>query len=174
MRPKSVFQSAILVLTAVFFVGIAGAGPSNGIQQTEWSFDWPEEGFYVSCLNDTLNGTIYVTTRSHSFETPSGNTHFIEGFFGTGYVYSKTTGNTWIVRFAIPQKGNMKVTQGQTLKVIDRENYIPDEGNGRHWFVEYWFNLTVNANGELVVEREVPSDGGYGPDGYARCVGKPN
>ena len=146
MTSKSVFRSAILVLTSVLFVGLAGAGPSNGIQQTEWSFDWPEEGFYIPCLNDTLNGTVYVTTRSHSVVTPSGNVHFIESFYGMGYVYSKTTGNTWTQRFAIPQNGNMKVGQGETYKVVDRENFIPDEGDGRHFFIESWYKLTVNAN----------------------------
>jgi hypothetical protein len=171
---NSILRSAVLFMIALLSVGLASAGPPNGIQQTEWSFDWPDEGFYIPCLDDTLNGTINVTTRSHSFETPSGNVHMIESFYGTGYVFSKTTGNTWVVHFAIPVNGNMKVDQGETSMFVDRENYIPDEGNGRHFFIEWWFNLTVNANGELKVAREVPPPGSIFPDDYTRCVGKPN
>lgn len=167
---KSLVSVTILLLMA----GVASAGAPNGIQHIEESFDWPEQGFYIPCLDDTLNGTIHYTLRTHSFQTPSGTAHMIESFYGIGYIFSKTTGNTWIVRFAIPINGNSKIEQGQNYKLVQRENYIPDEGNGRHFFIESWYNLNVDANGELKVEREVPAASSVFPDDYTRCVGKPN
>ena len=157
------------MLAAIAFA--AGATPPNKIQHQEWSFDWIEEGWYIPCLNDTLNGTVYVTTRSHSFETPSGTVHVIESFFGTGHIYSKITWNTWTQRVSIPINSNVVLGKGQTYKYIDRNHYIPNEGDGRHFIMAGTYFLSVNANGELKVEREVPTPGSAFPDDYARCMG---
>jgi hypothetical protein len=150
----------------------AGAGPPNGIEQVEGSFDWPEEGWYVPCLNDTLHGTVYYTMRAHSFDTPSGNSHWIESFYGVGYIYSKTTGNTWTQRFKFPINGNVKLGKGETYKLLATLVYVPDEGDGPLWFEEFSVMIVVNANGELKVERESPPGLDFGD--RTRCAGKPN
>ena len=171
MKLRFIRELFALVVTAVLVAGVAFAKSPHGITHEEWSFDWPDEGFYFSCLNDTLNGTIDVTTRSHVFETPSGVVHVVEGFFGTGHVYSQTTGRTWTVRFAIPGTASMKVGKGQTVQWEDNENYIPDEPGGQHFFIRATYKLTVNANGDLVVERATPDGALVFPDDYTRCVG---
>ena len=166
---RGMLTCGMLMLSAA---GVAAAGPPKGIQHYDWSFEWFPEGIYVPCLNDTLTGMVYVTTRSHSFETPSGTVHMVESFFGTGYVYSNTTGNSWSLRFAIPITGNVVLGKGETYNVAQNENYVPDVGDGRHWFYASNYKLTVNANGELVVERSVPPDDGEWQMGdYTRCVG---
>lgn len=166
MRRLLACAAALLLLA-----GIATAKSPRGIHQEDWSFDWPDDGFYFSCLNDTLYGTVYVTTRSHSFETPSGVVHLVESFFGTGYIYSKTTGRTWTQRFAIPGTMSAKVGNGTVVQWVDNENYIPDEPGGQHFFIRVTYKLTVNANGDLVVERERPEGAAVFPDDYSRCTG---
>jgi hypothetical protein len=162
------------VLTALSFSGLAGAGPSNGIQHTDWTFQLFGGPLYIPCVGESLTGTVHVTTRSHSFDTPSGNFHLVESFYGTVSLYSVDSDNTWIGRFAIPQIRNVKVKQGETYRYVDRENYVPDEGNGRHFFLRFAWIFTVNANGELNVVREFPEF----PDPFlydaVQCVGKPN
>lgn len=167
---KKLLTACVLTVAALS----ANAGPPNGVQQVEGSFDWPEEGWYIPCLNDTLNGTVYYTVLSHYFETPSGNYHYIESFYGVGYIYSKTTGNTWTQRFKFPINGNVILGKGETSRYKGSLVYVPDEGDGRVWFTEQSYILVVNANGELKVERESPPPGSEFVADYTRCAGKPN
>ena len=170
MQSKTKVQSSIIVLITLFFVGLAGAGPSNGIQHTDWEFQIYGGPLYIPCVGESVTGTVHVTTRSHSFDTPSGNFHLVESFYGTVSLYSVDSDNTWIGHFAIPTHNNVKIRQGETYRYIGRENYVPDEGNGRHFFITYAWIFSVNANGELNVV------GGY-PDSFlsgVRCVGKPS
>jgi len=85
-------------------------------------------------------------------------------------MYSVDSDNTWIGHFAIPQIQNIKIKQGETYRYVDRENYVPDEGNGRHFFLKFAWIFTVNANGELNVVSEIPPDIF---DAFS-CVGKPS
>ena len=172
MKSRTMLKSLIIVLTSVSFASLAGAGPSNGIQQTDLTVPiFGGNSLYIPCVGETLAGTIHLTIRSHSFDTPSGNFHLVESFYGTVSMYSVDSDNTWIGHFAIPQNQNIKIKQGETYKWVGRENYVPDEGNGRHYFYEPTYIFNVNANGELNVAR----DFAFPPnlDGF-RCVGKPN
>ncbi len=163
--------SWIIVLTALFSAGLAGAGPSNGIQHTDWEFQLFGGPVYIPCVGESVTGTVHVTTRSHSFDTPSGNFHLVESFYGTVSMYSVDSDNTWIGHFALPGTHNVKIKQGESFMQLERENYVPDEGNGRHFFIESAWIFNVNANGELNVVREFPDDFFF--DAF-RCVGKPN
>jgi hypothetical protein len=169
MGLRTKLLSLVFVLAALSFAGLAGAGPSNGIQETYWEFQLFGGPLYVPCVGESVTGTVHVTTRSHSFETPSGNFHLVESFFGTVSMYSVDSDNTWIGHFAIPQNRNVKVKQGETYRYIGRENYVPDEGNGRHFFIKYAWIFSINANGELNVAQELPASIF---DAF-RCVGKP-
>ena len=170
MGLRTKLLSLVFVLTALSFSGLAGAGPSNGIQHTDWTFQLFGGPLYIPCVGESLTGTVHVTTRSHSFDTPSGNFHLVESFYGTVSLYSVDSDNTWIGHFAIPTHNNVKIRQGETFKVIQRENYVPDEGNGRHFFYEIIWIFSVNANGELNVARDNIDWPGF--DNF-RCVGKP-
>lgn len=168
MASKWKFPSLFVVLITLGFVGPGDAGASNGIQHTDWTFQLYGGPLYIPCVGESVTGTVHVTTRSHSFETPSGNFHLVESFYGTVSMYSVTSDNTWIGHFSIPINQNVKIKQGQTFKWVSRENYVPDEGNGVHFFFEPTYIFSVNANGELHVARDVP--GGFNA---FRCVGKP-
>ena len=170
MESRTKLMSLIITLTTLFFVGPAAAGPSNGIQHTDWEFQLFGGPLYIPCVGESVTGTVHVTTRSHSFDTPSGNFHWVESFYGTVSMYSVDSDNTWIGHFAIPQNQNVKIKQGETFKLVGRENYVPDEGNGRHFFLKYTWIFTVNANGELNVVRELPDPFLFDA---VRCVGKP-
>ena len=170
MESNRKLQSLSIFLTTLFFVGIAGAGPSNGIQHTDWEFQLYGGPLYIPCVGESVTGTVHVTTRSHSFDTPSGNFHLIESFYGTVSMYSVDSDNTWIGHFSIPINSNVQIKAGETFKWVSRENYVPDEGSGRHFFYEPAWIFSVNANGELNVAREEID--GIGFDDF-RCVGKP-
>lgn len=174
MRNSLAHRLAVSGTLMLLIVGAAAAGPPNGVQREEWSFDWPDEGLYIPCLNDTLNGTMYVTTLFHSFETPSGTVHWIESYYGVGYVYSKTTGNTWTSRFKYPINGNVRLGKGEIYKFQNHIVFVPDEGDGRVYFEESSMMIVVNGNGELKVERELPPPGSEFPADFVRCAGKPD
>ena len=169
MNSRTKLHSLTIFLTTLFSVGLAGAGPSNGIQTTDWEFQMFGGPLYIQCLGESVTGTVYVTTRSHSFETPSGNFHMVESFHGIVYAYSADSDNTWISHFTIPQIRNVKFKQGETYKYVERDSFVPDEGNGRHWFAEQIWIFNVNANGELNVVSEFPAT----VDDAFRCVGNP-
>ena len=170
MGLRTKLLSLVFVLTALSFSGLAGAGPSNGIQHTDWTFQLFGGPLYIPCVGESLTGTVHVTTRSHSFDTPSGNFHLIESFHGTAFLYSMDSDNTWMMHFTIPQIRNVKFKEGETYRYVERDNVVPDEGNGKHWFFEMTWLFTVNANGELNVVSEFPDPILY--EAF-RCVGKP-
>lgn len=160
-----------LILAAALLVFLAA--PAQAMQRKGESFDWP--GFYFTCLDDTPYGTVTCTLLSHEVSTPSGVVHKIESFYGTGIIYSPETLRTWTQRFAIPSVETMKVHQGETSMLHSHEVYIPDQPGDPLFFIEMSYQLTVNANGDLVVNlNNIPDDGDgtVFPDDYARCVGK--
>lgn len=158
---RRILAAALLILLAA---------PAQAIERIEDSFDWP--GFYFTCLDDTLYGTINYTLLSHEVNTPSGVGHKIESYFGTGFIYSPETLRTWTVRFAIPGTSHtMTFNEGETYFFNDHELYVPDDPHDPLFFIEMSYKFTVNANGELVVELDDWSDPDF-PDHYTRCVGK--
>jgi hypothetical protein len=158
-------SAALMLLASTVTYG----GP-NGAQHIEGSFDWPAEGFYFSCLNDYLTGTVFYTIVSHTVETPSGNVHMITNFFGTGHIYSLTTGETWTQKFSFPEI--FKVLPRENTMIQGREKFIPDDPHGTRFFIEQWYKVTVNANDELVVYRDSTPIGTDFPSDVSRCAGK--
>jgi hypothetical protein len=156
-----------LLLTASLFIILTA--PAQAMERIEVSFDWP--GFYFTCLDDTLYGTVTYTLLSHEVNTPSGVAHTIESFFGTGFIYSPETLRTWTQRFAIPGTSRaMTINEGETYFWVDHEVYIPDDPHDPLFFIELSYKFTVNANGELVVNLDNWSNPDF-PDYYTRCVG---
>ena len=98
---------------------IANAEPSNGIQQTDWEFQLFGGPLYIPCVGESVTGTVHVTTRSHSFDTPSGNFHLVESYYGTVSMYSVDSDNTWIGHFAIPQNHNITMELRTPRKTDD-------------------------------------------------------
>jgi hypothetical protein len=160
---------ALSALVAVLLSTTVLGGP-KGAQRVEGSFDWPEEGFYFECLNDHLSGTVFYTVLMHTVETPSGNIHMIENFFGTGHIYSLTTGETWTQKFSIPV--NTKIGPGEHFVMRASEKYLPDDPHGTVFFIERWTTIIVNANGELKVLRDNQGPDIDFPSDVSRCAGK--
>ena len=160
-----------LILGAALFIFLTA--PAQAMERIEDSFEWNDgNGFYFTCLDDTLYGTVYYTLRSHVVTTPSGVVHSLENYYGTGIVYSPATGGTWTQRFAIPIVGTVALHQGETFMVQDHEVYIPDRPRDPVFFLPTSYKVTVNANGDLVVEMVKPDEDTVWPDDYVRCVGK--
>lgn len=157
---------------SAFFVALLSTtvlGGPNGAQRVEGGFDWPEQGFYFECLNDYLSGTVFYTVTMHTVVTPSGKVHMIENYFGTGHIYSLTTGETWTQKFSIPV--NAKIGPGEHFMVQAHEKYLPDDPHGTVFFIERWTMLIVNANGELKVFRENQGPDIDFPSDVSRCAG---
>ena len=155
-----------LIIAAALLIFLTA--PAQAMEREEGGFDWP--GFYFSCLDDTLYGTVHYTAMSHEVNTPSGVAHTVSNFIGTGYIYSPETMRTWTQRFAFPS--TMTVHKGETYMLIGHEVYIPDDPHDPVFFLEQTYKLTVNANGELVVDLTYPDDpDAVFPDDYSRCVG---
>jgi hypothetical protein len=144
---------------------------------------------YVECLGQEVDIHQYVTGTFHEFETPSGNYHLLDNWrinlTWTGFVPGTAeleedddgnlipiegsgvpTGDTWVGRNVSPFQLN--VGPGMTNQFVYKGVQKPLTGDGPKFFYGTEMKVTVNANGDLVVDRqpEEPfSD-------RVRCLGK--
>jgi hypothetical protein len=169
---KRFFMTAVLLVSTSAFA-------NNGVEFYE--FDFYDGRVYVECLDQEVDIHQYVTGTYHEFETPSGNYHLLDNWritlTWTGFVPGSggaepdegegvTTGDTWVGRNVSPFQLN--IGPGETNQFVYKGVQKPLTGDGPMFFYGTEFKVTVNANGDLVVERlpEEPfSD-------RVRCLGK--
>ena len=97
----------------------------------------------------SIDGTIYV--RTHAFETNSGVIHLVEQFTAT-YFVSDTSGREWYYVGVDPFLRNARVDGGEVFKVVDVGRFVPVTEDTPQIMYQSKTNMTVNANGELVVD----------------------
>ncbi len=138
----------------------APAVSGNGMQFSE--FEASGE-LYVDCLGEVIAYEERIEVGSLSFETPSGIVHLIEKWKFYLTATGMTTGRVWFGILPSPSQlhsGPVEVGQYAIRGVI---RGITRGTPGFAYTGSY--KVTVNANGDLVVENDT---GGFD----ARCLGK--
>lgn len=137
----------------------SAATSGNGIQ-----FDEFDDGgdLYIDCLGEVVAFEEHIKTAYHEFATPSGTYHVVDKWTFHLTATGLTSGRQWFGRLPSPLQYNSG--PGEVLQYAIRgviKGVTPDTPN----FVwTGYYKSTVNANGDLTVER--------GSDFAATCLGK--
>ena len=156
----------VAVLAAAAFATLLG---SSAVAKSQWQiieldYGYPPE--YVSCLGEHVSSYYWVTLRYREFETPSGNSHYIEYWTWESEYVGQVTGRVWLGKGQSP--GTSHVAKGEVSQWTSRELARPVVGDGPKFRYNLRFKVTVNANGELKVFYEEPS---FALDDTVRCLG---
>lgn len=158
---------AILVACLPLF-GCSGeivAPEPVAVTQAAASSLWTRGSFFLdfyfgnpsTCVGEVLHGVGEVPYKVHEVLNGNGGySYFFQILPVTprGPQYSLTgvtTGTVWWYKNGLPSNESLHLGQGEVYRWKAHEMYESDEG-GRLFF-ERVYHLTVNANGELVVER---------------------
>ena len=150
----------------VAILAASTAWSSNGVQRYEFDEALEAPGVYVPCLGENITYTVHVTGTYREFVTESGTYHLLDNWKMTHEYTGVLTGRTWIGKGVSPFSAN--VGPGQAVQWVSRVTMKPLTGDGPMFKFENEFKITVNANGDLVLDRPA----GPGLEESYRCIGK--
>ena len=139
---------------------------NNGVQFYESYNVIDPPGVYVDCLGENIAGVEHIRGAYHEVFTPSGIYHLLDNWKFSGELTGLVTGRTWVAKGVSPFQAN--VGPGQAAQWLSKIVYKPLSGDGPIFFYENEFKVTVNANGELVVDRPFNTN----VEELFRCAGK--
>ena len=154
-------QRSMMALSAlaVIFAGGAMAAEPRGVQTYEFS---GSNDAYFPCAGEIVRVDYIVQGRGHAFETKNGTVHFVDNWVIHHTLTGLSTGREWIGEGVSPYQGSVKVDQGGVTQWVSRIRYTPVVKGDPKFMYENRFKVTVNANGDLVVERlDVPFEDGF-------------
>ena len=157
---------AACAMGAAVIVAATMAWANNGVQRYEFDDGLGPRGSYVACLGEHITFTVHVTGTYREFVTDSGTYHLLDNWKMSHEFTGVLTGRTWIGKGVSPFSAN--VGPGQAAQWVSRITAKPLTGDGPMFKFENEFKVTVNANGELVVDR--PEEPEFGES--VRCIGK--
>jgi hypothetical protein len=158
------------MLSVIAFASLAAgavlAGEPNGVQRWEQQFDFfGAEAIPVPCLGTSLEGTEFATFWVREFYTPvTGTYHFIGHNLSEVHLYDQA-GNTWLGK----GEGSFEInaSRGETLQYVARYLFKPvGDNKGPMWTLTNKGHITLNANGDVVVDRP----GGSGWEDLSSCL----
>ena len=150
----------------VLTVWASSAYANNGIQRLEDELSFP--AVYIACLGETVKFEIKRSISFHIFVTPSGNFHLLDNWKLTYMLTGNSTQRTWYARGGSPFQQN--VGPGETVQYTANVVAKPLTGDGPKFKFHENFKVTVNANGELVVN--MWNFDGVDPSEHWQCFGK--
>ena len=149
---------------AVIVAGGAMAAEPRGVQTYEFSESVEQ---YVPCLDEVVRIDGVVQVRGHAFETKNGPIHVLDNWFIHQTATGLSSGREWIGEGVSPFQATQKVGQSIVAQWVTRIRYTPLESGDPMFMYQNEYKVTVNANGELVVERVVDP-----PEKAYPCLGK--
>ena len=155
---------SVVILAAAFVVLLGSTAVAKSMWQTD-SFDEPVDIGYVGCLGEELAGHVWFTIRYREFETPTGNSHYIEYWTWDAELIGQATGRVWLSKGKSP--GSFHAAKGEVGQWTSNELAIPVVGEGPRLRYNQRFKYTVNANGELKVFFTPPES----LSDWFRCLG---
>jgi len=157
----SLFAMAALTLLAS---GAFAKGPI-GTQVLEFEFD--DGQMYIDCIGEVVTRHVYVETRYHEFETPSGTYHLMDSWHKTAYHVGTISGRVWVGEGVSPYHMNAKLEKGVVEQWTNNINFVEVGEHAPAYSYTAAFKMTVNGNGEVVVlhEDEDPLGADY------KCLG---
>ena len=93
-------MAIVRVLAVLLFAGLLGTAFANNktsVSDFDFTFLMP-----APCLGENVITHIYVTSRTHDFTTPSGNSHMIDMWDFTFEGVGESTGREWVGRGVAP------------------------------------------------------------------------
>jgi hypothetical protein len=153
-----IFAGTAVVSAAL--LSMAPADAANGIQFD--GFD-VEGTVYVDCLGENIDFKEHIDIAFHEFVTPSGNYHLVDNWTFTITATGAATGRTWAGVLKSP--GQVNAGPGEVAQFSIRGVLRSLDKHEPGFFWGLTFKTTMNANGELVVER-----GSF--DTFVRCNGE--
>jgi len=121
--------------------------------------------FYLDCLGENVIEHYWVTIVSREFESPSGNSHYIEHWTYDSLWTGEDTGHKWLSQGQSP--GSFQVMKGEVGQWTSRARAIPVEEDEPSFRFNTRFKYTVDANGDLRVSYLPPAD----LNDIFRCLG---
>jgi hypothetical protein len=152
-----------LIAVAVLLLANGGAfaGSPKGIEVVNFTLT---HSFYLPCLGEQIDTETSIEARQHLVETPSGTIHIIDNWQMIQYAVSSTSGQVWVGRGVSPFQMNIRA--GEVQQWTSTGRYVPVDGHAPAFIYTNTFKVTINANGQLVVDRpDVPESEGF------KCVG---
>jgi hypothetical protein len=146
MKTKIMALSALAVIVAA---GAMAAEP-RGIQTYEFQESFEQ---YWPCADEMVRVNGIIEVRSHLFETKNGTLHLIDSWFIHHAVTGLSSGREWIGEGVSPFQASLKADQGGVSQWVSRIRYTPVVAGDPKFMYQNEYKVTVNANGELVVER---------------------
>lgn len=140
----------LLCALAPFMAGSVLAGEPRGVQTYEFSYT--AEG-YVPCLGEIVSFDATVEVRGHVFSTKNGTVHVLDNWTITQFATGQSTGREWLGKGVSPFQSNTKVDGSGVTQWVSRVRFDPVTKGDPALIGEDQFKVTINANGELVVER---------------------
>ena len=164
-QEKFMKQNQFLAILAIcLFAGTialpAVAGDSRGIEFLEESYSGFEP--YVPCLNETVFESGVIRIAYHEFQTPSGTVHVVGNWKITNFWTGLNSGDEWVGQGNSPGQDNGKLDKGEVHQFVSNYQMKPLDSDAPPVKVQFRFKVTVNASGELVVDRF---------DASFRCLG---
>jgi len=109
------------------------------------------EPLYVPCLSAALVGTERVSYWAQEFYSPVTGAYHVIFHRKSEMVLDDGAGNTWLGRGEAFYEGD--VWSGDSGQFVGRFTFKPVVGDGPMWKMSANFKITVNAKGEVVVDR---------------------
>ena len=160
-------QLAVTVVAGAATLVCLGANANNGLQTV--TLDLSHPGFYTACLGELLEIKTHAVISYHEFNTPKGKYHYFEKFDATAEITGLTSQDTWFARMSYASP--IKVGPGQTAQWTENWIALPVTRDGPRLRMHLRFKMTVNANGDLVVDHD---DYDWSQAEYfLECIGKP-
>jgi len=155
------------LLGALLLVGVLGITfADNRVSVSEFDFTF---AMPAPCLGENVITKIFITSRSHSFTTPSGNSHMIEMWHFTFEGVGESTGREWVGKGVAPGTDNIHkngenyfFTESGLLVPVS----VPGIADGPRFRFNHLYQARWDADGNLVMEMEK----GFDPN--VRCLGK--
>ena len=157
---------AACAMGAAVIVVATMAWANNGVQRYEFDDALEAPGDYVPCLGENITFTVHVTGTYREFVTESGTYHLLDNWKMAHEFTGVLTGRTWVGKGVSPFSAN--IGPGQAAQWVAKITAKPLTGDGPMFKFENKFKVTVNANGDLVVDRPFETVAGE----IYRCIGK--
>lgn len=152
---KKLVAMLATVVASIFGSTIMAANPW---QTYEFEDDYT---FYIDCLGENIIAHEWVTVEYRGFDSPSGNSHYIDHWTFEAEWIGEDTERVWLIEGKSP--GSFQVMKGEVGQWTSRVKAIPFEGDGPMLMLKNRYKYTVDANGNLRVS--------YISDPDIRCLG---
>jgi hypothetical protein len=151
---KSIFGAAVLAGSLSLASWGVPTLASNAIDTYEMAYT--EIFPLIPCVGEAAELQVIASVRNHEFTTPNGVYHLVDFFEGiNGIAVGLTTGRVWTAKGPSPWIQNVKT--GEVLNSVANWEFTP-VADGPKFRLHNMVKMTVNANGEVVVDSITYSD----------------